>query len=252
MTQTTAIEIDNASVYYGDTPALLDISMRVESGRFVTVVGPNGGGKTTLFKLLLGLVRPARGQVRVLGMPPGDARLSIGYVAQSPQFDSLFPVRVFDVARMGLLGADNPGRFRNRRETRDKVMAALEAVGLAAFERRWFAGLSGGQKQRVLIARALAGQPEILLLDEPTSNVDIAAEDMILDVLDTLRNRMTILLITHYPKVASRFLDVVYCVNRTVHAHPPTERLDEDLMRHITGLAMPADFTSGKGGAARV
>ena len=244
---TTAIDIRNVSVYYGDTPVLLDISMTVEAGQFVTVVGPNGGGKTTLFKLLLGLVKPSRGTVRVLDMPPGDARLSVGYVAQNPQFDTMFPVRVYDVARMGLLGAESPGRFRNRKATRDKVMTALEAVGLADLEKRWFSKLSGGQRQRVLIARALVTQPEILLLDEPTSNVDISAEDMILDVLETLRNRMTILLITHYPKVASRFLGRVYCVNRNVHIHPPTEKLDEDLMRHITGLAMPAVFQSNQG-----
>lgn len=244
---TNAIEINNASVYYGDTPALRDISMTVEAGQFVTVVGPNGGGKTTLFKLLLGLVKPSRGTVRVLDMPPGDARLSVGYVAQSPQFDPMFPVRVYDVARMGLLGAESPGRFYNRKATYDKVMTALEAVGMADLEKRWFSNLSGGQRQRVLIARALVTQPEILLLDEPTSNVDIAAEDMILDVLETLRNRMTILLITHYPKVASRFLGRVYCVNRNVHIHPPTEKLDEDLMRHITGLAMPAVFQSNEG-----
>jgi len=249
---TSAIDIQKASVYYDDTPVLLDINMTVEPGQFVTIVGPNGGGKTTLFKLLLGLVRPAKGSIQVLGMPPGDARLSIGYVAQNPQFDRMFPVRVYDVARMGLLGADSPGRFRNRKASRDKVMAALEAVGLADLEKRWFNNLSGGQRQRVLIARALVTQPEILLLDEPTSNVDINAEDMILDVLETLRSRMTILLITHYPKVASRFLGTVYCVNRSVHIHPPTKNMDEDLMRHITGLAMPSVFQSPQGGAADV
>ncbi len=242
-----AIDIQGASVYYGDTPALLDVTMTVDRGRFVTVVGPNGGGKTTLFKLLLGLVRPARGQVRVLGRAPGNARLSIGYVAQSPRFDPLFPVRVYDVARMGLVGTGNPGRWRNRNATRATVLGALDAVGLADLEKRWFNNLSGGQRQRVLIARALVTQPEILLLDEPTSNVDISAEDMILDVLETLRNRMTILLITHYPRVASRFLDLVYCANRTVHAHPPTEKLDDALMRHITGLAMPATFPANEG-----
>ncbi len=239
---TAIIDIRDASVYYGTTPALLDVNMTVDSGRFVTIVGPNGGGKTTLFKMLLGLVRPARGSVRVLGRAPGDARLSVGYVAQSPQFDPLFPVRVYDVARMGLIGADNPGRFRNRKSTREKVLAALDAVGLADIENHWFNSLSGGQRQRVLIARALVTAPAILLLDEPTSNVDITAEDKILDVLQQLRNHMTILLITHYPKVASRFLDLVFCVNRTVHLHPPTENIDDALMRHITGLSMPGTF----------
>lgn len=235
-----AVDIQNAAVYYGAVPALYDVSMTIEQGRFVTIVGPNGGGKTTLFKLLLGLVRPARGRVRILGLPPGDARSSMGYVSQSPQFDPLFPIRVYDVARMGCLGA---GALRSR-EAHERAMSALESVGLADRAKHWFNSLSGGQKQRVLIARALSARPQVLLLDEPTSNVDITAEDMILDVLEGLRGRMTIMLVTHYPRVASRFLDVVYCVNRTAHRHPPAASLDDDLMRHITGLAAPAVFTS--------
>lgn len=243
-----AIEITDAAVYYGALPALLDVNMRVERGSFVTIVGPNGGGKTTLFKLILGLVRPARGSVRVVGRPPGEARRCVGYVPQSTRFDPLFPVRVFDVARMGCLGEANIGRFRRRAETRDRVMAALGAVGLAPLAGRWFNSLSGGQKQRALIARALAGSPEVLLLDEPTSNVDMSAEEMILEALEGLRGSMTVLLVTHYPKVAMRFLGRVYCVNREVHAHPPTDRMDEDLMRHITGMVLPASFSTGAEG----
>lgn len=244
-----AIQITNASVYYGALPALLDVTMTVEQGCFATIVGPNGGGKTTLFKLILGLVKPSRGGVRVLGRPPGDVRCAMGYVPQSARFDPLFPVRVFDVARMGCLGGGKGGRFRRRGETRDRVMSALESVGLANLSGQWFSQLSGGQKQRVLIARALAGAPRVLLLDEPTSNVDLNAEELILESLEGLRGQMTILLVTHYPKVAMRFLGRVYCVNRNVHIHPPTDRMDEDLMRHITGVAPPAVFeTNGKGG----
>ncbi len=237
-----AIDIQEAAVHYGGFPALRDVNMCVNPGSFVTIVGPNGGGKTTLFRLMLGLLRPSCGVVRVLGRSPGDARLSMGYVPQNPQFDRLFPMRVFDVARMGCLGAGNPGRWRHRQAVRERVMDALDAVGLAPLASRWFSSLSGGQQQRTLIARALAAHPEILLLDEPTSNVDLAAEEMILETLERLRGKMTIILVTHYPKVASRFLGVVYCVNRTVHLHPPTCAMDEDLMRHITGLTAPAVF----------
>jgi zinc transport system ATP-binding protein len=240
----TAIHIDRATVNYGSFCALSDVSMDIKRGQLVTIVGPNGGGKSTLFKLVLGLVRPASGSVKVLGMSPGDARLSMGYVPQSSLFDPLFPVHVFDVARMGALGPGNPGPFRKRKESRDRVMHALEAVGLENLSNRWFSSLSGGQRQRTLIARALVSQPEVLLLDEPTSNVDIAAEDMILDILDRLKGKMTILLVTHYPQVAMRFLDNVYCVNRTVHMHPPTERMDETLMRHITGMSPPSGAAS--------
>lgn len=249
--QAPAIAITEATVHYGAYPALVNVNMTIERGQFATIVGPNGGGKTTLFKLVLGLVRPSRGTIRVLGKSPGDVRLSTGYVPQNPLFDPLFPVRVFDVARMGCLGRGHAGRFRHRSEIRERVMHSLDAVGLADLSRRWFNSLSGGQKQRALIARALVGNPEILLLDEPTSNVDLSAEEMILEVLDRLRGKMTILLVTHYPKVAMRFLDQVYCVNRAVHIHPHTETMDEDLMRHITGMAPPSVFIS-RGGRAHV
>lgn len=237
---TQAISIEDASVYYGAHVALDRVAMTVEEGRFVTIVGPNGGGKTTLFRLILGLTPPARGRVRVLNRAPGEARTAIGYVPQHSQLDPLFPVRVFDVARMGCVGRDASGRRLTRREARRRAMDALASVGMADQADRWFNSLSGGQRQRTLIARALAVHPRLLLLDEPTSSVDISAEDKILEVLDRLRGRMTILLVTHYPKVASRFLDQVFCVNRTVHEHPNTNTLDDDLMRHITGMAAPA------------
>lgn len=240
-----AIVIEGASVYYGLQPALEQVDMTVEDGRFVTIVGPNGGGKTTLFRLILGLVPPAQGRVRVLGRAPGEARTAIGYVPQHSQLDPLFPVRVFDVARMGCVGCKVPGKRLARREVRTRVMEALASVGMADQADRWFSSLSGGQRQRTLIARALAVHPRLLLLDEPTSSVDISAEDKILEVLDRLRGRMTILLVTHYPKVASRFLDQVFCVNRRVHAHPHTDTLDDDLMRHITGMATPAPAATG-------
>jgi len=207
-----------------------------------SIVGPNGGGKTTLFKLILGLVKPVSGSVHVLGRPPENSRAALGYVPQNTSFDPLFPVRVSDIVRMGFLGSSHYPGFRNRAMTRTRILQCLKDVGLEAQADAWFNRLSGGQKQRVLIARALVGGPEILLLDEPTSNVDLHAEAMILETLERLRGKLTILLVTHYPKVAMRFLDRVYCVNRNVHIHPQTDRMDEDLMRHITGMAPPAVF----------
>lgn len=236
---TPAIAIRDGAVYYGSFAALTHVTMTIQRGQFATIVGPNGGGKTTLFKLILGLIQPTRGTVRVLGKPPSEVRLSMGYVPQNAQFDPLFPIRVSDVVQMGLLNRPRTQGHYRRAEVQDRVHHALHAVGLATLAKRWFSGLSGGQRQRVLIARGLVSEPEILLLDEPTSNVDIHAEDMILDVLVRLRGKMTILLVTHYPKIAMRFLDQVFCVNRTVHVHPPTTTMDEDLMRHITGMTFP-------------
>ncbi len=234
MSGAPAVELRGVDCAYGPQTVLSGVDMRVEPGQFVTVVGPNGGGKTTLFRVILGLMPPLRGVVRVLGRAPEEARARIGYVPQQFTFDPLFPVRVGDVVGMGCLGLRLP-----RAERRARVAAALGTVGMDGLAGRWFNALSGGQRQRVLIARGLATDPEMLLLDEPTSNVDAAAEEAILRLLDGLRGRMTLLLITHHASVASRFLDVIYCVNRTVHIHPKTESLDEDLMRHITGLGLP-------------
>jgi len=239
---TPAIELAGVSFGYdARCPVLESVDMRVERGAFVTIVGPNGGGKTTLFRLVLGLIRPTRGMVRVLNADPVRARERIGYVPQHFACDPLFPVRVEEVVRMGCLG----GSGMPRQLARERAAAALHAVGLDDHGQRWFNSLSGGQRQRVLIARGLVTDPEILLLDEPTSNVDATAEDAIVRLLEGLRGSMTILLVTHTAAVASRFLDSIYCVNRCVHAHPPTDRLDEDLMRHITGFALAPGVPPG-------
>ncbi len=228
-----AIEITDVCYSYDKRVPVLDgVSMRVESGSVVTIVGPNGGGKTTLFRLILGLLAPDRGVVRVLGGPPAETRARIGYVPQHFACDPLFPVRVEEVVRMGCLGGGGCGR----RAARARAAEALAAAGLDGMGRRWFNSLSGGQRQRALIARGLAAAPELLLLDEPTSNVDPGAEEMILRMLEGLRGRMTMLIVTHHAAVAARFLDNIYCVNRGVHAHPPTEKMDEFLLRHIIGF----------------
>ncbi|HOH32010.1 MAG TPA: ATP-binding cassette domain-containing protein, partial [Candidatus Hydrogenedentes bacterium] len=146
----SAISIRDASVYYDTYPALLKTNLDVERGQFVTIVGPNGGGKTTVFKLILGLVKPRSGSVRVLGMPPEAARTSLGYVPQNSSFDPLFPVRVSDIVRMGFLGSAYYPGFRNREETRARVLECLHDVGLEDRVDAWFNSLSGGQKQRVL------------------------------------------------------------------------------------------------------
>lgn len=243
MTAVPAVSLRRVTCGYGAEPVLREVDMTVMPGQFVTVVGPNGGGKTTLFRAMLGLLPVSSGEVRLFGGPPGDARRRVGYVPQQFTADPLFPVRVREVAAMGRLGMREP-----RRERVARVDRALATVGLSDQAGRWFNDLSGGQRQRVLIARGLATDPELLLLDEPTSNLDATAEEAVLEVLDGLRGRLTVLLITHHAKVASRFLDVIYCVNRTVHVHPPTARVDEDLMRHITGLGLPGSAGADGGG----
>ena len=172
MTDEAAVLLRDVTFSYGGEPVLEDVNLSVGAREAVCIVGPNGGGKTTLVKLILGLLLPQRGEVRLFGQPPRLARLRVGYMPQHVQHDPLFPVTVMDIVLMGRLGRGGlggllgwPGRA-DRRAARN----ALEQVGMDGFGRHPFAALSGGQRQRVLIARALCCEPELLLLDEPTSN----------------------------------------------------------------------------------
>jgi len=212
----------------------------------VCIVGPNGGGKTTLVKLILGLLTPQRGEVRLFGQSPCRARRRVGYMPQHVQHDAQFPVTVMDIVLMGRLGqsgvAQPPsavqtgGHSRGRlchilqgllgwpkRADRRAALDALRQVGLDDFGRRPFASLSGGQRQRVLIARALSGNPDLLLLDEPTSNVDSLVEARLLDLLRELNRRMTIVMVSHDLGFVSGFVESVICVNRRVVVHPTAE-----------------------------
>ncbi len=206
----------------GDPPAVTDASFTIAEGDFASIVGPNGGGKTTLLRLLLGLLAPTRGEVRLFGLPPETARRQVGYLAQHPQLDPHFPVCVRDVALMGRLGRGRPlGPFG--RADKDAALRALAEVGLADAARRPFAALSGGQKQRVLIARALACEPRLLLLDEPTASLDQHVEGELFELLRELNRRLTVMIVSHDLGVVARAVRTVVCVNRTVAVHPTGE-----------------------------
>ncbi|MBD3393598.1 MAG: ATP-binding cassette domain-containing protein [Chitinivibrionales bacterium] len=204
----------NVCFSYTDTEVLHDVSFSVEPGSFVGVVGPNGGGKTTLLRLILGLEKPDKGGISVFGGDPQHARHRIGYMTQHMLYDERFPATVLDIALMGRAGrhAWGPYTVEDRRAARD----ALSRVGMAAGESRPFASLSGGQQQRVLIAQALAVEPEVLLLDEPTANVDIEGEGAIHELLDSLANTLTVISVSHNVNTVLRSVSHVMCVNRTI------------------------------------
>jgi zinc transport system ATP-binding protein len=224
-----AVRFESVRFAYDGLSVIEDATLTVEDGDFLSVIGPNGAGKTTLAKLLLGLLEPQSGRIRVFGKSPQAARSELGYVPQYAQFDPAFPVTVMDVALMGRLG---PRIGPYRRQDRNLARAALAEVGLEELEGRPFSTLSGGQRQRVLIARALAGDPRLLILDEPTANVDAAVESRLSSLLQRLNERMTILLITHDLGFVSDAVQRVICVNRWVKVHP-TEEVTPEM---ITGL----------------
>ena len=230
--ESAAAEVRNVTfAYERREPILVDISLVVPRGGCVTLVGPNGGGKTTLLKLMLGLLEPRRGMVFLLGGPPEQTRPRAGYVPQRLQCDTLFPITVQEVVGMGLLNHPGAG---NRHARRERVFHALETAGIADLARKSFGELSGGQQQRTLIARALVSNPEILFLDEPTAAVDPASRAALLDLLETTRRDRAMVLVTHDVEVAERFLEAVYCVHRTIHHHR-VAHMDSGLLRHMTG-----------------
>ena len=217
-----AIAIENMRFGYDANPELEDVNLTIDEGDFVSMVGPNGGGKTTLIKLLLGLIRPDTGTIRVLGGTPEKARIHVGYVPQYFQFDMRFPVRVMDVILMGRLDRHPHWGHYDRRD-REAALDALSHVGLYEQRDQPFNALSGGQRQRVLIARALASQPRLFFLDEPTANVDPAAQDELYALLNELNTRLTIVLVSHDIGFVSSLVKRVVCVNRGAHVHPTSD-----------------------------
>lgn len=222
MVSNPVVELADLAFTYNGREILQEVNLAIKQLDSTCVVGPNGGGKSTLIKLILGLLEPTRGQVRLLGVTPAEGRSRVGYVPQYANYDPFFPVTVMDVALMGRLEADWLG-WRYSKKDREAALAALAEMEMSDFARRKFSELSGGQQQRVLIARALVSAIELIILDEPTSNVDAHVEVSLLDILQKLNKRMAVILVTHDLGFASQFFKSVVCVNRRVHIHPTSE-----------------------------
>ncbi len=233
MTESLAIEFNEVSFAYADIRVLERVNLEVPQGEFLGIVGPNAGGKSTLLKLLLGLLKPQLGAIRVLGKSPLRARKMLGYVPQYPAFARDFPVTAEQVVLMGRLGMGNllGGYGKKDKQVVRRVMAETEITDLA---RRRVNTLSGGQVQRVLVARALASEPRILLLDEPTANIDMRVENEIFDLLKLLNERMTILVVSHDIAFISGYVHRVACLNRTLICHR-TEDIDGHTIQELYG-----------------
>jgi zinc transport system ATP-binding protein len=281
-TQSPVIQLSDVRFGYTATPVVEDITLRVDPGEYVAIVGPNGSGKSTLMQLMLGLLRPDRGSARLFDTPAHEfedgARL--GYVAQGASAAKEMPITVREVVKMGRfahVGLDRvAGEERLLDVLREKplgtlqkatnavfgrlspadwaaVDGALETVGMGAFADRRITQLSGGQRQRAFIARALAGEADLLVLDEPTVGIDAESVDAFYDLLESLNEEgITVLLIEHDLSAVTEHAERVICLNREMYFDGPTEEfVESDALARAFGTAASGLATAGPGGGDR-
>lgn len=228
------IIIRELSVYYGNINALHNVNLTIRRGDFLGVIGPNGGGKTTLLRAILGLVRSAAGSISFGGsrVPANGPR--IGYVPQYTRFDRNFPIKVFDFILMGRLDKSRLFFHRYSDEDRKMTLDSMGRLDITGLRQRQIGQLSGGQMQKMLIARALLQKPEILLLDEPTASMDAVSRTRIYDILRDLNKEMTIVAVTHDMSFVSSHVKSIACLNKKLYYHGEPA-LDEALVQQAYG-----------------
>ena len=250
MSALKAVEFDHLYLRYGERQVLTDIQLAITAGSCVGIIGPNGSGKTSLLRSIVGLNKPAQGEVRVMGQNPSRKwrrRNQIGYVPQLKSIDKDFPISVYDVVMLGRVG--RLGFFRSpKKPDHEIVQQSLLKVKLADLANRPIGELSGGQQQRVFIARALAQQSSLLLLDEPATGLDIPTQQSIYELLESLHgDGITTLTTTHDP-LALEFhhFDQILCLNEKVIAYGPPEQVltSEVLTKTFSGLPWPSHLTA--------
>ena len=239
------VVLDHVTAGYGPRIALADVSLTVRAGSLLAVIGPNGAGKSTLLKLIAGLLAPDTGTISVLGAAPGVEARSVAYLPQAEAVDWDFPVTVGEVAMMGRYARLGFGR-RPGRIDRERVAAALETVGMHGQLDRQIGALSGGQRRRVFLARALAAEPELYLLDEPVTGVDATTQEELMDVLEgEARSGKTVIASTHdLICAAQRFHQAAFVNGRIVATGPAEMVLDRQLLSDTYGghvLVLPGD-----------
>jgi manganese/zinc/iron transport system ATP- binding protein len=232
----SALEIHDLTVAYNQRPVIYGIDLTVPPGQLVGVMGPNGAGKSTLIKAVMGLIRPVTGWVKLFGEPAEKNLRRVGYVPQRESVDWDFPVNVMDVVLMGRYGRLGWGR-RPRAKDRDIAQACLEKIGMLQFANRQIANLSGGQQQRVFLARALAQESDLYLMDEPFAGVDATTEAAIVTLLQELKARgKTILVVHHDLTSAKQYFDMLLLINMRLVAFGPTSQVfTEELLQKTYG-----------------
>jgi zinc transport system ATP-binding protein len=228
-----AIKFDSVSFSYGDVQVLENSSFHIHRGEFVAMVGPNGSGKTTVLKLLFGLEMPSSGTIELFGVAGGKGNLA--YVSQQPPADNMFPITVKDIVRMGLLRP-----LKGYSDERAAIDEAMKRTGIADLASRPYRSLSGGQKRRALVARALSANPQLLVLDEPTANMDSESETRLYETLGAYKGKTTILIVTHDTEFVTSLTDRVLCLGD-----------GRKVVQHRIETGASADSTPHHGGAGQ-
>lgn len=214
-----SIAVSDLCFSYQKNHLLENVNFEITSGEFIGIMGPNGGGKTTLLKLLMGFLTPQSGTVRVFDKPPNEARLKIGYVPQVHHTDRDFPITVLELVLLGALSK----KIFYPSDAKTKAEALMEELGLISYKNHPFSSLSGGLAQRALLARALLSDPALLILDEPLANIDAHSSKAIMDRLESLKGEKTILMVTHDLRTIVERVDRILCVQTRVSSLLPSQ-----------------------------
>ncbi|GAA0181591.1 ABC transporter ATP-binding protein [Clostridium sediminicola] len=233
------IELKKVNVFYKDICALENINLSIEEKEFLAILGPNGGGKSTLLKLLLGIVKKDSGLIEIFGEDPKNIKNKIGYVPQYTKFNKKFPINVRDVILMGGLKPKIKPFYKNNNSDLQKVDNVMKELNIYHLRKRQIGQLSGGQLQKVLIARALFMNPQILLLDEPTASLDGGTKTQIYSLLKKLNEKMTVIIVTHDYGVVNSYVKNIACLNKTLYYHGE-KGMNEKLVEAIYGC--PVDL----------
>lgn len=236
---TAALLLNEVTICYGRHVAIEDVTWEVNEHDFAAIIGPNGGGKTTLLKAILGLLPLAAGSIRIFGHPPSKGRDQIGYVPQFHTFDFSFPITVSEMILQSRLPKNRSFFPRYSEEDYQAMEKALDRIGLSGFGDHPINDLSGGQQQRAIIARALAGEPRLLILDEPTVYIDAPAEELFFSLIEDLRKTMAVIIVTHDISAISGKVNKIACLNRRLYTHGDAI-ITDDMLTSVYGC--PVDL----------
>lgn len=226
------ITFSKVTFSYENDPVLENITFDIHENDFIGLIGPNGGGKTTILKLMLGVIKPNKGQINILGKPPNNVRHIIGYLPQYSKLDDTFPITVEQVVAMGLFTNFSFLPFISKKQ-KFIIYENLEKVNIKNLAKKQYGNLSGGQKQRCLLARAIISSPRILLLDEPTSSVDSNVEKDIYEFLKNMNENITIILVSHDLGFVSSYINRVFCVNKKIACHKTDDISMNEIINEI-------------------